>query len=189
MLIPDIMAVTDSTAMKPVAIRDVCFDLIFFLFIFGTGYYFSFWYKWPHESWTWIPGVDSRCGFCRSIFKFQRILLNLYWIGNGNIVKLIQLSYHLIDTIFYFVGFLVPLYFILQSRRKKIEGSSLVKLMILLASFMFIQFIYHITGGLNFKLLSKGILEPISAVVLTMFAIIYFISIKKIKREKEEAKI
>jgi len=54
---------------------------------------------------------------------------------------------------------------------------------------MFIQFIYHITGGLNFKLLSKGILEPISAVVLTMFAIIYFISIKKIKREKEEAKI
>jgi len=42
MFIPDIMAVTDSTAMKPVAIRDVCFDLIFFLFIFGTGYYFSF---------------------------------------------------------------------------------------------------------------------------------------------------
>ena len=83
----------------------------------------------------------------------------------------------------------MPLYFILQSRRKKIEGDILVKLMILLASFMFIQFIYHIVGALNFRLFSKGILEPMSAIALTIFAIIYFISVKKIKREKEEARI
>ena len=61
--------------------------------------------------------------------------------------------------------------------------------MILLASFMFIQFIYHIIGTINFKLFSKGILEPMSAVALTIFAIIYFISVKKIKREKEEVRI
>jgi hypothetical protein len=42
---------------------------------------------------------------------------------------------------------------------------------------------------MNFKLISKGILEPMSAVALTIFAIIYFISVKKIKREKEETRI
>lgn len=77
----------------------------------------------------------------------------------------------------------------MQSRRKKIEGDILVKLMILLASFMLIQFIYHIVGTMDFKLFSKGILEPMSAVALTIFAIIYFISVKKTKREKEEARI
>jgi hypothetical protein len=42
---------------------------------------------------------------------------------------------------------------------------------------------------MDFKLFSKGILEPMSAVALTIFAIIYFISVKKTKREKEEARI
>jgi hypothetical protein len=54
---------------------------------------------------------------------------------------------------------------------------------------MLIQFIYHIAGMLNLKLLSKGILEPISGVALTIFAIIYYFSIKKMKRKEEEASI
>lgn len=61
--------------------------------------------------------------------------------------------------------------------------------MVLLASFMLIQFIYHVAGTLDLKLLSKGILEPISAIVLTIFAIIYFFSMRKIKREEKEASI
>ena len=61
--------------------------------------------------------------------------------------------------------------------------------MILLASFMLIQFIYHVAGTLDLKLLSKGILEPISAILLTIFAIIYFFSMRKIKREEKEASI
>jgi hypothetical protein len=77
----------------------------------------------------------------------------------------------------------------LQSRRKKIEGDILVKLMILLASFMLIQFIYHIAGTMNFKLFSLGMLEPMSAVALIILAIIYFVSVKKIKKEKEETRI
>jgi hypothetical protein len=116
-------------------------------------------------------------------------LKNLNGEGNGNLVKLIQIEYHLIDTIFYFAGFTIPIYFILKSRSKKIEGDILVKLMMLFASFMLIQFIYHIAGMLNLKLLSKGILEPISAVALTIFAIIYYFSIKKMKRKEEEASI
>lgn len=102
---------------------------------------------------------------------------------------MVQIEYHLIDAIFYFAGFTIPIYFILKSRSKNIEADILVKLMLLFASFMFIQFIYHIAGMLNLKLLSKGILEPISAVALTIFAIIYYLSIKKMKRKEEEARI
>ena len=52
---------------------------------------------------------------------------------------------------------------------------------------MLIQFIYHVAGMLDLKILSKGILEPLSAVAMTILAIFYFFSIKKISRgEKEE---
>ena len=102
---------------------------------------------------------------------------------------MIQVEYHLIDAIFYFAGSIIPIYFTLKSRSKKIEGDPLVRLMILLAGFMLIQFIYHIAGMFGLKLLSKGILEPISAVALTIFTIIYFFSIKEMKREEEEASI
>ncbi|HEX7179798.1 MAG TPA: hypothetical protein VF220_08730 [Nitrososphaeraceae archaeon] len=96
---------------------------------------------------------------------------------------LIQVQYHLIHAIFYFAGFIVPIYFILKSRSKKIERD-LVKFMILLASFMSIQFIYHITGTFDLRLLSKGILEPISAAALTIFSIVYFFAAKKMKKEE-----
>jgi len=42
-------------------------------------------------------------------------------------------------------------------------------------------------GMFDLKILSKGILEPLSAMAMAMFAIYYFFSIKKIKMgEKEE---
>jgi hypothetical protein len=41
----------------------------------------------------------------------------------------------------------------------------------------------------DLKILSKGILEPLSAVVMTIFAIYYFFSIKKIGRGEKEEKV
>lgn len=59
--------------------------------------------------------------------------------------------------------------------------------MILLASFMIIQFIYHVAGMLDLKIFSKGVVEPLSAIAMTIFAIFYFFSIKKIRKgEKAE---
>ena len=98
-----------------------------------------------------------------------------------------QIQYHFIDAIFYFAAVVVPIYFIAKSRHQKFGNDLLLKLMILLASFMLIQFIYHVTGIFDLKILSKGILEPLSAVAIAIFAIYYFFSIKKIKMgEKEE---
>ena len=101
---------------------------------------------------------------------------------------MIQIEYHLIDAIFYFAAFVVPIFFILKSRDQKIGSDALVKLMILLASFMIIQFIYHVAGMLDLKILSKGILEPLSAIAMTIFAIFYFFSIKKISKGEEAEK-
>ena len=98
---------------------------------------------------------------------------------------MIQIQYHLIDAIFYLVAFIVPLYFIVKSRNEKIGSNLLVKLMMLLCVFMLIQFIYHVAGMYDLKILSKGILEPLSAVAMTIFAIYYFFSIKKISREEK----
>ena len=100
---------------------------------------------------------------------------------------MIQIQYHFIDAIFYFAAFVVPIYFVAKSRHQKVGSDLLIKLMILLASFMLIQFIYHVAGMFDLKILSKGILEPLSAMAMAMFAIYYFLLIKKIKMgEKEE---
>jgi uncharacterized membrane protein YfcA len=100
---------------------------------------------------------------------------------------LIQIQYHFVDAIFYFAAFVVPIYFVAKSRHQKVGSDLLIKLMILLASFMLLQFIYHVAGMFDLKILSKGILEPLSAMAMAMFAIYYFFSIKKIKMgEKEE---
>ena len=56
-------------------------------------------------------------------------------------------------------------------------------LLIVLAGFVMVQGIYHFVGALGFSQLAKGILEPISFVILLLFAICYFIT--KIKGEKE----
>ena len=101
---------------------------------------------------------------------------------------MIQIQYHLIDAIFYFAAFVVPIYFIVKSRNENIGSDLLVKLMMLLGIFMLIQFTYHVIGMLDLKILSKGILEPLSAVAMTIFAIYYFFSIKKISREEKREK-
>lgn len=101
---------------------------------------------------------------------------------------MIQIQYHLIDAIFYFAAFVVPIYFIVKSRNEKIGSDHLVKLMMLLGIFMLIQFIYHVAGMYDLKILSKGILEPLSAVAMTIFAVYYFFSIKTINREEKKEK-
>jgi uncharacterized membrane protein YfcA len=80
------------------------------------------------------------------------------------------------------------MYFIVKSRNEKITSDLLVKLMMLLGIFMLIQFIYQVVGVYDLKILSKGILEPLSAVAMTIFAIYYFFSLKKISREEEKRK-
>jgi hypothetical protein len=92
--------------------------------------------------------------------------------------------YHLTDAIFYFLGAIIPIYFIFKSKGINSNHSYLKTLSLVLASFVLIQGFYHVAGSLGFKLLAKGILEPASFTTLVFFAIIYFINTSKIIKKR-----
>jgi len=58
-------------------------------------------------------------------------------------------------------------------------------LTIILAGFVLMQGIYHAIGAIGFSLLAKGVLEPLSFVILLFFGIIFLVSKIKTKSEKE----
>ena len=101
-----------------------------------------------------------------------------------------NLYYHLIDAIVYLIAAAIPIYFILKSR-KSIDNNNnhLLKLTIVLVGFILIQVLYHIAGIAGFRLLPKGILEPLSMAALLVFGIIYVISIWKTKRQRQQQEL
>lgn len=107
------------------------------------------------------------------------------------IFKLVQTEYyHLVDAISYFVGAIVPIYFIWKSkedsRNHNNNDNPFRKQTIVLAAFMFSQGIYHIAGIAGLKLvISKGILEPLSAAVLLLFGLVYFVTFRKIRSQQQ----
>jgi uncharacterized membrane protein YfcA len=105
---------------------------------------------------------------------------------------LIQTQISIIQTIVYFVAAVVPifLFFVLKmhDNNNNNNNNHFRGLLIVLAGFVIVQGIYHFVGALGFSQLAKGILEPISFVILLLFAICYFITRSKAKK-KEDAKV
>lgn len=90
-----------------------------------------------------------------------------------------QYYYNLIQSIAYFIAAIVPIYFIVKSRKNKGGRKSFKNISILLIGFILIQAIYHLFGMFGFKLLTKGILEPLSIIILLLFGLTYFLYTKK----------
>ena len=97
-----------------------------------------------------------------------------------------NLYYHLIDAIVYLIAAAIPMYFILKSKKSVDNNNHLLRLTIVLVGFILIQVFYHIAGITGFRLLAKGLLEPLSMGALLFFGIIYVISIWKTKRQRQE---
>lgn len=97
-----------------------------------------------------------------------------------------QYYYNLIDALVYFIAATIPIYFILKLRNTKYSSRKhLTNIIVLLLSFILIQGIYHFAGLAGFRLLAKGILEPLSIVALLSFAGIYFLCISRKRRMTE----
>ena len=97
-----------------------------------------------------------------------------------------QFYYNLIDALVYFIAATIPIYFILKLRNTKYSSRKhLTNIIVLLLSFILIQGIYHAAGLAGFRLLAKGILEPLSIVALLSFAGIYFLCISRKRRMTE----
>ena len=90
-----------------------------------------------------------------------------------------QYYYNLIQSIAYFIAAIVPIYFIVKSRKNKDGRKSFENISILLIGFILIQGVYHILGMFGLKLLSKGFLEPLSIIILLLFGLTYFLYTKK----------
>jgi lipopolysaccharide export LptBFGC system permease protein LptF len=98
--------------------------------------------------------------------------------------------YHLIDAIVYLIAAAIPIYFILKSR-KSIDNNNnhMLKLTIVLVGFILIQVFYHIAGIAGFRLLAKGVLEPLSMAALLIFGIIYVVSLWNTKRQRQQQEL
>ncbi len=101
-----------------------------------------------------------------------------------------NLYYHLIDAIVYIITAAIPVYFILKSRKSlDSNNDNLLRLTIVLVSFILLQVFYHIAGIAGFRLLAKGLLEPLSMAALLVFGIIYIISIWNAKRQRQQQEL
>jgi hypothetical protein len=98
-----------------------------------------------------------------------------------------QYYYNLIQSVVYFIAATVPVYFILKLKNINNDNGKrhLRNMTILLVSFILIQSVYHIAGTLGFRLFAKGLLEPLSIMVLIYFGILYLIGVLKERRLHE----
>ncbi|MGN6351508.1 MAG: hypothetical protein ACTHL3_08605 [Candidatus Nitrosocosmicus sp.] len=90
-----------------------------------------------------------------------------------------QYYYNLIQSIAYFIAAIVPIYFVIKSRKNKDGRDPFEKMSILLVGFILIQGVYHGLGIFGLKIFSKGFLEPSSIIILFLFAIIYLLYTEK----------
>ena len=98
-----------------------------------------------------------------------------------------QYYYNLIQAVVYFIAATVPVYFILKSKNTNNDNGKrhLRNMTILLVSFILIQGVYHIAGTIGFRLFAKGLLEPLSIMVLLSFGILYLIGVLNERRLHE----
>jgi Ca2+/Na+ antiporter len=94
--------------------------------------------------------------------------------------------YNVIKAIVYIVAAIIPPYFILKSRNTSNNNNHLRKITIILLGFILMQIFYHIVGALGFRLLAKGVLEPLSMAVLLLFGIIYLVTTLRIKNKNQQ---
>ena len=102
-------------------------------------------------------------------------------------MTLIQTQISIIQAIVYFVAAAVPIYlfFILKRHDNSYNNHHFRNLLIVLAGFVLVQGIYHFVGAVGFNMLAKGILEPISFVILLLFGIIYFVTNGSIVKKRD----
>jgi cobalamin biosynthesis protein CobD/CbiB len=101
--------------------------------------------------------------------------------------NLVQSEYHLIDAFSYFIAAAVPIYFLIKSRNSL--NNPLRKVMVILAGFVMAQGVYHIAGVLGLNLISKVILEPLSAAVLVSAALVYFLIRRRMLKQEVNSSI
>lgn len=91
-----------------------------------------------------------------------------------------------IQSMIYFIAAAIPIYlaFIAKTKMDNCHGNNHFKrLTVVLASFVLMQGIYHVVNYFGYKVLAKGVLEPLSFSILILFGSFYIISRVSTKAE------
>ncbi|MFZ0222203.1 MAG: hypothetical protein WCC17_23360 [Candidatus Nitrosopolaris sp.] len=101
----------------------------------------------------------------------------------------IQTEIAVTQSIIYFIAAIIPIYltFIAKTKIGNDYGSHFKRLTIVFASFVLMQGFYHVASLFGYKLLAKGVLEPLSFGILIFFGSIYLIN--KTSAKAEEVKV
>jgi hypothetical protein len=83
-------------------------------------------------------------------------------------MTMMETQHHFVSAIIILLSAGVPIYLTI-----KLKNNNLKKLTLILGIFILIHAVYHIVGFFGFNLLADGFLEPLSALVLIFFGIVY----------------
>ena len=100
----------------------------------------------------------------------------------------IQTEIAVTQSIVYFIAAAIPIYLAFIAKTKiGNDDKHFKRLTIVFASFILMQGFYHTATFFGYKLLAKGVLEPLSFGILIFFGSIYLIN--KISVKAEEVRV
>jgi hypothetical protein len=100
----------------------------------------------------------------------------------------IQTEIAVTQSIVYFIAAAIPIYLTFIAKTKMgNDDKHFKRLTIVFASFILMQGFYHTASFFGYKLLAKGVLEPLSFGILIFFGSIYLIN--KTSAKAEEARV
>ena len=88
------------------------------------------------------------------------------------------------QCIIYFIAAAIPIYLTFIARTKMGNDKHFKRLTIVFTSFILMQGFYHVASLSGYKLLAKGVLEPLSFGILIFFGSIYLINKTSAKAEE-----
>lgn len=97
----------------------------------------------------------------------------------------IQTEIAITQSIVYYIAAIIPIYLTFVVKRKiGNDDNHFKRLTIVFASFVLMQGFYHTASIFGYKLLAKGVLEPLSFGILIFFGVFYLISKTSTKAEE-----
>lgn len=96
-----------------------------------------------------------------------------------------QTEIPVIQSIVYFIAAIIPIYLTFIAKTKiGNDDKHFKRLTMVFASFVLMQGFYHIASFFGYKLLAKGVLEPLSFGILIFFGSMYLINKTRTKAEE-----
>jgi DMSO/TMAO reductase YedYZ heme-binding membrane subunit len=104
--------------------------------------------------------------------------------------RLTEIDINFVSMIVIFTAAVIPVYIAIKLNNNRHSGNNnnpnLKKLAIMLAVFILVHGVYHITRFLGFNLLAEGVFEPLSITILIAFGVLLYYNNTPGKKERQQ---